>query len=83
VTVSSTKAATGHLIASASAVEAVITILALQHQFLPATLNYENFDPECDLNIVAREPRAASFHSAMSNGFGFGGQNSSIVLEGV
>jgi 3-oxoacyl-(acyl-carrier-protein) synthase len=83
VPVSSTKAATGHLIASASAVEAVITMLALQHQFLPSTLNYENFDPECDLNVVAAEPRPARFTAAMSNGFGFGGQNSAIVLEAV
>lgn len=78
--VSSTKSMTGHLIAAASAVEAVLTLLALEQQLLPATLNYTTPDPECELAVVT-EPRPMRFESAMSNGFGFGGQNSALVLE--
>ncbi len=80
VPVSSTKSMTGHLIAAAAAVEAVLTLLALDEQFLPATLNYSTPDPECPLAVVA-QPRAARFQAAMSNGFGFGGQNSALILE--
>ncbi len=80
IPVSSTKAMTGHLIAAASAVEAVLTLLALQEKVLPPTLNYSVPDPECELAIV-RTVQPLEFHIAMSNGFGFGGQNSALILE--
>ena len=83
VPVSSTKSMTGHLIGAASAVEAVLTLLALAAGFLPATLNYRSFDPECDLAVVAGAARPERFRAAMSNGFGFGGQNSALVLTAV
>lgn len=81
VPISSTKALTGHLIAAASAVEAVLTILAMQGGFLPPSLNYQEFDPECDLNVIAGVAAPRSFRRALSNGFGFGGQNACVVLE--
>jgi len=79
--VSSTKAMTGHLLTAASAVEAVITLLCLQDGLMPVNLNYRHPDPDCALNIVADEPRHAPLRVAMSNGFGFGGQNSSLILR--
>ncbi len=80
IPVSSTKAMTGHLIAAASAVEAVLTLMALQEKVLPPTLNYSVPDPECELAIV-RSTQPLDFQIAMSNGFGFGGQNSALILE--
>lgn len=77
--VSSTKAMTGHLLTAASALEAVLTLIALEQQLLPPNLNYQNPDPDCRLHIVT-EPRPARVRAAMSNGFGFGGQNASILL---
>ncbi len=80
VPVSSTKSMTGHLLTAASAVEAVLTVLALQDGLLPPNLNFEQPDPECRLNVVAVPGRRARLRFAMSNGFGFGGQNSSLIL---
>lgn len=77
--VSSTKSLTGHLLTAASAVEAVLTLLALREGFLPPNLNYETPDPDCALQVVA-QARPAAIRHAMSNGFGFGGQNSALVL---
>jgi 3-oxoacyl-[acyl-carrier-protein] synthase II len=79
--VSSTKAMTGHLLTAASAVEAVITLLALEDGLLPPNLNFEHPDPECDLALVTRAGQRAPIAAAMSNGFGFGGQNSSLILR--
>ncbi len=79
--VSSTKAMTGHLLTAASAVEAVITLLALEQELLPPNLNFEHPDPDCELNLVTRTGQRAAFTAAMSNGFGFGGQNSSLILR--
>ncbi len=79
--VSSTKAMTGHLLTAASAVEAVITLLTLEQGVLPPNLNYAHPDPECDLNLVTRAGPRAPIAAAMSNGFGFGGQNSSLILR--
>jgi 3-oxoacyl-[acyl-carrier-protein] synthase II len=78
--VSSTKAMTGHLLTAASAVEAVITLLALRDGCIPGNLNYQHPDPECDLNVIAA-PMERPLDIAMSNGFGFGGQNSSLILR--
>ncbi|HWG37203.1 MAG TPA: beta-ketoacyl-[acyl-carrier-protein] synthase family protein [Terriglobales bacterium] len=78
--VSSTKAMTGHLLTAASAIEAVITLAALRDGLLPPNLNFEHPDPECRLNLVTAPRRRAPLAYAMSNGFGFGGQNSSLIL---
>ncbi|HXR98268.1 MAG TPA: beta-ketoacyl-[acyl-carrier-protein] synthase family protein [Terriglobales bacterium] len=78
--VSSTKAMTGHLLTAASAVEAVITLLALRDGCIPGNLNYEHPDPECELNVIP-SPMDRRLDIAMSNGFGFGGQNSSLILR--
>jgi len=80
VAISSTKAVTGHLLGAASAIEAVITLMAMQHNVLPPTINLTSPDPECDLDYVPLTARPAEIRVAMSNGFGFGGHNASIVF---
>jgi 3-oxoacyl-[acyl-carrier-protein] synthase II len=79
--ISSTKGSTGHCLGAAGAVEAIFTALALKEQLLPPTINYEQSDPECDLDYVPNTPRPSEFSAAMSNSFGFGGHNASIVLK--
>jgi 3-oxoacyl-[acyl-carrier-protein] synthase II len=79
--VSSTKGATGHCLGAAGAVEAIFTILAVDRDMLPPTINYETEDPECDLDYVPNESRAADVRVAVSNSFGFGGHNACIVVR--
>ena len=79
--VSSTKSMTGHLLGAAGSLEAVYTALALREQMLPPTINYENPDPECDLDYVPNVARPATFDVAISNSFGFGGTNACLVLR--
>jgi 3-oxoacyl-[acyl-carrier-protein] synthase II len=79
--VSSTKGATGHCLGAAGAVEAVFSVLAIKESVLPPTINYEYPDPECDLDYIPNEARPADVRVAMSNSFGFGGHNASIVLK--
>ena len=79
--VSSTKAMTGHLLGGSGAVEAIITAKALQEGFIPATINYEVPDPECDLDIVPNVGREQEIEYAMSNSLGFGGHNATILLK--
>jgi 3-oxoacyl-[acyl-carrier-protein] synthase II len=80
--VSSTKGATGHCFGAAGAVEAVFTTLALRDKKLPPTINYEERDPDCDLDYIPNVARdAPGLEVAMSNSFGFGGHNASIVLR--
>lgn len=78
--VSSTKSMTGHLLGAAGAIEAVYSCLALQHQVAPPTINLDNPSPECDLNYVPHEPQQRRIRYAMSNSFGFGGTNASLLL---
>jgi 3-oxoacyl-[acyl-carrier-protein] synthase II len=79
--VSSTNSQIGHLVAAAGAVEFGASVLALFHQVLPPTINYETPDPECDLDYVPNVPRESRFDRVLSNSFGFGGQNACLVLE--
>ena len=83
VAVSSTKSHLGHLLGASGGVEFVVSAMALQHQVMPPTINLENPDPDCDLDYVPNEPREKSMQYAMSNSFGFGGHNASLVLSRV
>ncbi|WP_409968790.1 beta-ketoacyl-ACP synthase II [Bengtsoniella intestinalis] len=78
--VSSTKSMTGHLLGAAGAVEGMVTALSLQDGFIPATINLQQPDPDCDLDYVPNQGRTASIRYAMSNSLGFGGHNASILL---
>ncbi|MCP5093903.1 MAG: beta-ketoacyl-ACP synthase II [Gammaproteobacteria bacterium] len=81
--VSSTKSTTGHLLGAAGVAEAIFSALALKHQVVPPTINLENQDPECDLDYVPNEARDAKLHVVLSNSFGFGGTNGSLVLRAL
>ena len=79
--VSSTKSMTGHLLGAAGAIEAIATVLALQTGILPPTMNLENPDPECDLDFIPNKPREQQVDIAVSNSFGFGGHNATLVFK--
>lgn len=81
VPMSSIKSMMGHLIAAAGVVEMITCVLALQHQIIPPTINLTDPDPELDLDYVPNQPRAARLHTCLSNSFGFGGQNDTIVIR--
>ena len=80
VPVSSIKSMMGHLIAAAGAVELITCILAIRDNVLPPTMNYENPDPNCPLDYVANTARPATVNACLSNSFGFGGQNDTLVV---
>jgi 3-oxoacyl-[acyl-carrier-protein] synthase II len=79
--VSSTKSMTGHLLGAAGAVEGVYSVLALYNGAIPPTINYENRDPQCDLDYTPNNARKADIRVALSNSFGFGGTNACIVFR--
>jgi 3-oxoacyl-[acyl-carrier-protein] synthase II len=81
VAISSTKSMIGHLLGGAGAVEAIATLLCMEHGTVHPTINYSTVDPECDLDYVPNQPRKMDIDIAISNGFGFGGQNSVVVLR--
>ena len=81
VPISSTKSMIGHLLGAAGAVEAIATLLSINRGVIHPTINYENPDPACDLDYVPNEARRADVRCAISNGFGFGGQNCTVVLQ--
>ncbi|WP_291975419.1 MULTISPECIES: beta-ketoacyl-ACP synthase II [unclassified Chelatococcus] len=84
VSISSTKSATGHLLGAAGAVEAIFSILALRNSILPPTLNLEHRDPlSRDLDLIGPQARAKTINYALSNGFGFGGVNASVIFGGI
>jgi 3-oxoacyl-[acyl-carrier-protein] synthase II len=79
--VNSTKSMTGHLLGATGGLEAGITALVLKEQVIPPTINYENPDPDCDLDYVPNQSRKAEIRYGLSNSFGFGGTNSCLVLK--
>ncbi len=81
VPISSTKSMTGHLLGGAGGLEAGISVLALRDKILPPTVNYENPDPECDLDYIPNQPRKIAVEYAVSNSFGFGGTNASLIFK--
>ena len=81
IPVSSTKSMTGHLLGGAGGLEAGITILALRDQVLPPTINLTTPDPACDLDYVPNVARKAPLNVALSNSFGFGGTNGSLIFR--
>jgi len=83
VAVNSTKSMTGHLLGAAGGVEAVFSALAVRHQVAPPTINLSNADPQCDLDYVPNEARKMSIRAALSNSFGFGGTNGTLVFGRV
>jgi 3-oxoacyl-[acyl-carrier-protein] synthase II len=81
VAISSTKSMTGHLLGAAGGVEAIICGLSLQKGMIAPTINLDNPDPECDLDYVPNVPRKADLDIVMSNSFGFGGHNATVILK--
>ena len=81
--ISSTKSATGHLLGASGALEAVLSIMALEKSEIPPTINYENADPDCDLNYTPNTKINKQINYAMSNSFGFGGHNASLVFKNI
>ena len=79
--ISSTKGATGHCLGASGAIEAITSIFAVQRNVLPPTINYEEPDPECDLDYIPNEAREADVDVALSNNFGFGGHNACLVVK--
>ena len=80
---SSTKSTTGHLLGAAGAIEAVFSVLAIRDQVAPPTINLESQDPECDLDYVPNEARQMPINAVLTNSFGFGGTNGSLIFSSI
>jgi 3-oxoacyl-[acyl-carrier-protein] synthase II len=80
--ISATKSMTGHLLGAAGAIEAVASILAINHGFIPPTINHKEWDPQIDerLNLTLNKAQEKEVHAALSNTFGFGGHNASVIM---
>jgi 3-oxoacyl-[acyl-carrier-protein] synthase II len=83
VAVSSTKSMTGHMLGAAGGAEAIFSVLAIRDQVAPPTINYETPDPDCDLDYVPNEARQMKIDYALSNSFGFGGTNGTLIFKRV
>ena len=83
VMISSTKSTTGHLLGAAGVAEAIFGVLAIRHQVVPPTINLDNQDPECDLDYTPNVARDAKVKTVLSNSFGFGGTNGSLILRAI
>ena len=81
--VSSTKSSIGHLLGAAGAIEAIFCVLAIKNNVAPPTINVENKEPSVALDIVANAPRTAQISTALSNSFGFGGTNGTLIFKSV
>jgi 3-oxoacyl-[acyl-carrier-protein] synthase II len=81
VPISSTKSMVGHLLGAAGAVETLLCVKVLQDNYLPPTINYETPDPECDLDYIPNTARQSKVHHAMTNSFGFGGHNATLIIS--
>jgi 3-oxoacyl-[acyl-carrier-protein] synthase II len=83
VSISSSKSMTGHLLGAAGGLEAIVTIKAIEHGIIPPTINVENLDPECDLDVTPNQAKERPVRVAMSNSFGFGGTNATLLFKAV
>lgn len=83
ISISATKSMMGHLLGAAGAVEAVVTVKALQHDFVPPSINIDNLDPECDLDVTPNQGNERKLTVALSNSFGFGGTNASLLFKKI
>ena len=83
IPISSTKSMTGHLLGASGALEAILSIKAIQTNIIPPTMNHENPDPECDLDYVPLKARKAEVNTVLSNSFGFGGHNACLIFRGA
>jgi 3-oxoacyl-[acyl-carrier-protein] synthase II len=81
ISMSSTKSSTGHLLGAAGSVEAIFSILAINNNIAPATLNLDNPSESCDIDLVANKPKERKINTIMSNSFGFGGTNASLIIR--
>jgi len=69
-----------HTLGAAGALEGIVSVLALQHSFIPPTINYQESDPQCDLDYVTSGSRIADLHTVLSNSFAFGGNNTTVIF---